>query len=486
MTTAQTIPQQTSTEVGKQDLSASPEPSNENYDDFDNDPPRVNKRIPKAVAIAGKPFSIVVEKDVFYDEQDKEDLELSFLDKHEQPMPSSSWIRYDKEKREIYGLPLERDVSKYAFKLRAADKSGDYVDENIEITVQQHKGYRSVNHEIYILVKLEKTFESSIDWEIRLLRGIVEAVEDKSMGNVVVREVRQHKYESNMFTFVFTNDTLPKDKCPKEELDKLMQKMTKQALNAAMTREITVRNVEKELIGSCLAPPKPVIPTNTMNYPPTVLNAVDRVKAFTGQLLVFEVPKDTFHDPEDQTDLKLSLLDEERLKLSPNHWLQFDSKNREFYGVPTLQDKSEQNYVLVAEDRSGLTTNDALVVEVDHSNFKRDLSAVFEYQLDIAVDQFQNAATKRKFIECVAKVFGDATTDNIVIKMVKKLQYAGTTSVLVQNTTLSLANHRECPNGEIDRLRNTLLRQDRSVKDEIKEEFKADFPVLKITVSPTG
>lgn len=461
----------------------------DDYEDAENTPPRIDKRIPKAVATAGKPFSIKVEENVFYDAEDKTNLDLELLDKNGQSISATTWIRFDKEKREIYGLPLESDVSRYEFKLRATDSAGDYVDENVDITVQQHKSFRNANHEIYIQVKLEKNYESPVDWEIRLVRGIVEALGDDSLGSVVVREIRPNKYESNMFTFVYTNDTLPKETCPKNELDDLMNRLTKQSLNSAMTREITVRNVEKDLVGTCQEriPQKTnVSPTNTKNYPPTVRNPVDRVKAYTGQLLVFEVPKDTFYDPEDFTELKLTLLYEDRSKLEPNHWLQFDAKNREFYGVPTIQEKSQQGYILVAEDKNGLTTNDALVVEVNHGSFKRDLSATFEYQLDIAIDQFQNAATKRKFIETVAKVFGDSSTGHILIKMVKKLQYAGRTAVIVQNSTLNHANFRECPNGEIEKLRSVLLRQDRSVRDEVKEEFKADFPVVKITVAPTG
>jgi dystroglycan 1 len=453
-----------------------------------NKKPQIDKRIPKAVAVAGKPFSIVVDKDVFSDEEDKTNLELFLLDKNSQPIPSNSWIRFDKEKREIYGLPLESDVSRYEFKLRAADSGGEHVEENIDITVQQHKGFRSVNHEIYILVKLEKNYESAVDWEIRLLQGIVEAVGDQSLASMVVREVRPHKYEANMYTFVFTNETLPKDKCPKAELDALMQRMTKQALNKEMSREITVRNVEKDLIGPCKeqTPTKHVISTNTKNFPPTVRNPVDRVVAHVGQLLVFEVPKDTFYDPEDQTDLKLSLVNEDRSDLSPENWLQFDSKNREFYGVPMHDTKKQQNYVLVAKDKNQLSTNDALVVEVDHSNYNRELSASFKFQLDIAVREFQNAAVKRKFIETIQKIFGDLTTENIIIKVSSKVQYAGRTAVVVQNTTLNHSNFPKCPNEEIEKLRRVLLRHDNSIKDEIKEEFKADFPVTHISVTPSG
>lgn len=456
------------------------------YDDA-NIPPRVDRRMQKNAVTAGKAFVIKVEENVFYDEEDKTNLSLELLDKNKQPIPSTSWIRFNSLKREIYGLPLESDVSQYEFKLRATDSFGDSVEENVDIIVQQHKSYRSANHEIYIQVKLEKNYESPVDWEIRLVRGIIEALDDGSTGSVVVREVRPNKYESNMFTFVYTNDTLPKDHCPKNELDDLMARLTKPLLNDAMKREITVRNVEKDLIGSCQerTPPKThVVPTNTKNFPPTVRNPVDQVRAFVGQLLVYEVPKDTFYDPEDFTDLKLTLLNGDRSKLDPNHWLQFDAKNREFYGVPGPHDKSQQ-YILVAEDKNGLTTNDALMVEVNHGTFKRDHSAAFEYQLDIGHDQFNVASTKRKFIEGVARVFEDSDTSHILFKMAKKLQYAGRTSVVLQNRTLYREN-RECPSAEVERLRSVLLRQDRSVRDEVKDTIGNDFNVLKITVAPTG
>jgi neurexin len=469
-------------------LSVSSEaPVDADYDDVVNNRPRVDKRIPKIAVTAGKPFTVKIEQNVFYDEEDKTNLKLEFLDKNRQPMPTNSWIRFDPVKREIYGLPLESDVSQYEFKLQATDSGSESVDEKVDVTVQQFKGYRRSNHQIYIQVKLEKNFESPIDWQIRLVRGIVEALDDDNIGSIVVREIRPNKYESNMFTFVFSNESLPQDHCPKDELEALMTRLTKNALNDAMRREITVRNVEKDLIGSCHVERPPItniVPSNTKNFPPTVRNPVDQVKAYVGQLLVYEVPRDTFYDPEDFTDLKLTLLNEDRTKLEPNHWLQFDAKNREFYGVPTIHDKNQQ-YILVAEDKNGLTANDALMVEVNHGVFKRDYSASFEYQLDIPIDQFQNAAMKRKFIEGIARVFNEPDTTNILLKFSKKLQYAGRTAVVVHNKTLYREN-KECPSAEVEKLREILLRKDRSVRDQVKETIGNDFNVLKITVAPTG
>ncbi|XP_070501188.1 uncharacterized protein Dg isoform X2 [Chironomus tepperi] len=460
-----------------------PDPTD--YDYLENQKPYVAKRLNRLVATSGKTFTHKIEG-VFNDHEDGTNLSIELLDKNNGTLSSNSWIRFNPKTQELYGLPLENDVSKHEFKLRATDSGNEHVDEIVEITVHQHKTLRSVNHEIYIQVTIEKDYESIVDWEIRLIRGIIEALDDKSVESIFVRDVKPNKHNKTLYTFVYSNDTLPKDTCPKAELDKLMLRLTKRALSDVLQPEITVRNVERDLINSCAevnTPRPPPSPPNTKNFPPTVRNAIDKISATVGQLLVFVVPKDTFYDPEDLTELKLTLLNEDRSAIDPSNWLQFDAKNQEFYGVPGVHDKTQQ-YVLVAEDKNGLTTNDALVVDVHNTHSKRDYSAAFEYQLEIGMEQFQNPSMKRKFIERLQQFFHDSTTDSIVIKSVKKLQYLGRTAVVVQNTTLHHSS--VCPSQDILALRNRLVRQDGSVKATVKEAIGNEFNVQKITVSPTG
>lgn len=142
----------------------------------------------KLQATAGKAFSHKIDEAIFDDAEDGKELKLELLDRQGQSLPSNSWIRFNADKQEIYGLPLEKDVSRHEFKLRATDSGGEYADEDVDVTVQQHKSYRSVNHEIYIQITLEKSYESIVDWEIRLMQGIVEALEDDSIGAIVVRD----------------------------------------------------------------------------------------------------------------------------------------------------------------------------------------------------------------------------------------------------------------------------------------------------------
>lgn len=160
--------------------------------------------------------------------------------------------------------------------------------------MQQHKSHRSVNHEIVIGVKLLSNFASNIDWEMRLIKGIVDILGDAS--SVLVRDIRPGIQDPSSATFIYTNESLPKDKCPEEKLNELLQKLTVVELNNAVQPEISIKSITGKPIGTCSKPetikptePKPT-PHLMKNYPPMPRNQVDRVNASIGQLLVFKVP----------------------------------------------------------------------------------------------------------------------------------------------------------------------------------------------------
>lgn len=124
----------------------------------------------------------------------------------------------------MYDLrPLEDAVSKWQFKLRATDNGNESVYEMLDISVQQHKAHRSVNHEIAIGVKLIDRFPSNVDWENHLIKGLVQVLGDSSLSSVLVRNIQHGIQDVNSATFIYTNESLPKDKCPEEKLDELFK-----------------------------------------------------------------------------------------------------------------------------------------------------------------------------------------------------------------------------------------------------------------------
>lgn len=190
--------------------------------------------------------------------------------------------------------PLEDAVSKWQFKLRATDSGNESVVEALDISVQQHKSYRSVNHEIIIGVNLLSEFASNVDWEMRLIKGIVDILGDTA--SVLVRDIRHAIQNPNSAFFVYTNESLPKETCPETQLNDILARLTTTTLNAAVSPQMSIKSIEGKTIGTCSKPEtvKPTVPkptTHTMkNYPPIARNQVDRVNATMNQLLVFKVP----------------------------------------------------------------------------------------------------------------------------------------------------------------------------------------------------
>lgn len=376
-------------------------------------------------------------------------------------------------------------MSRWRYVLRATDSGNESVTEDLDISVQQHKGHRSVNHEIEIQVKLNEKFEHNIDWQLKLVDAITRVLGDPTNQDVVVREIRLHPSDVNAWTFVYTNESLPKDPCPELDAEELVEKLHVDDLNRVLGSDITVKSVKEQLVGNCKKTlPKVKVSTfaPSKNFPPVLRNQVDRVNATVGQLLVYRVPTDTFYDPEDENDLKLSLLSMDRTKLDPHFWLQFDSRNREFYGIPKPGDFGQREYLLVAEDREGLTATDALVVVVNHSQ-KRDYGVLFDFNLGISYEAFNRSGIQRRFIEHIAKVFDDASTNHILVRQIRRLPQTHNVAITFYNTTLH--RHHRCPTAEIEELRGILLHPDSSIRDRVKDTL-GEFHLQNVNLHPIG
>lgn len=433
---------------------------------------------------AGKPFTLKIPSTIFYDQEDKI-LHLELLDKHNDPLKSSSWVQFDTEKQEIYGLPLDELVSKWTYHLRATDSGGKSVTESIELIVQQHKAQRSENHEIKIGLTLNNNYRTNVDWQIRLIRAIAEVLNEKSTSNIVVRKIHTGIQNPNDHTFIYSNETLPKVGCPEDQLDEILKVLTVSALSKSLIQEMTIKSIHKELFGVCEKIIQSVTETHVppkTNIPPMSRNAVDSVEAVSGQLLVFKVPSDTFFDTED-SHLKLSLLTADRTQIDSRNWLQFDSKNDEFYGIPKPHDIGQREYLLVAEDSGGLTANDALLVIVRPPTPKTDYSIAFELTLKMHIDSF-NALQQRLLVEQILKIFNDSVTSHIQIRPIRHSQNQNITVFSFFNTTLYKYQHR-CPDDEIETIKNIWVSSDGSFRRRVTEHL-ADFNVTNISFIPYG
>lgn len=314
-----------------------------------------------------------------------------------------------------------------------------------------------------------------------IFTGIAETLSETSTSNIVVREVRPSQVDVNVATFVYSNESLPKDPCPEKQLAEVVKKLDVKEFSYALAPEIAVQSVTGELIGRCK---KPATETNVSpkNFKPFARNEVDYVNATAGHLLVYRVPTDTFFDPESQ-ELKLSLLTADREPLDPKHWLQFDSKNQEFYGVPKKMDVGKQEYLLVAEDPGGLTGTDALIVVVDPPP-RRDYAAVIEFTLGIPYADFNNSKSQKRFVERLARFFNDPNTDWIEINTIWSGPHR-TTIVNLYNSSLYKVN-KWCPDEDMETIQNTLMFSDGSMRDKVRDAISSEFNVVNVSMTRLG
>lgn len=173
--------------------------------------------------------------------------------------------------------------------------------ETLDITVQHYKSFRSANHEIRTHVDLLNKFETPLNWQSRLLQSIADVSGDGSFDNIIVREIKMRDNQNaKKYYFVYSNETLPKDKCPDAELKQLIAKTNMDRLNGLLKGDIKIEKIEGNLIGQCAKSPEPTKHTvphigTKKNFAPVPRNQVDRVNAVALQLLVFKVPQVSKH-----------------------------------------------------------------------------------------------------------------------------------------------------------------------------------------------
>ncbi|XP_053985711.1 dystroglycan 1-like isoform X2 [Hylaeus volcanicus] len=460
-----------------------------------NSPPRQDRRLKKIPVTAGKPLSYVIPSDTFSDFEDGDTRRLRLnLYLQGAPLKMTHWLQFNRNTQEVYGLPLENDISTWTYELVAADSEGLNVTDRLDIHVQQHKLSRSVNHEFSIYLRIDKRteFPTDVDWELRVIRSIAEVYGDTDTRHITVRSV---DIEHGQAIFTWTNDSLPRSsECPKEYIDNLLNVLIDKngdpsfALRNVLQPEIAVKRVVYQGIGQCEdtsrpEPPKVSTQEPKSNISPVPRNQVDLVNATVGQLLVFKVPEDTFYDVEDGSarNMRMSLLTIDRTPIPDHEWLQFDNKNQEFYGVPMRSDVGRKEYQLVVTDKDGASTTDGLVVVVHPAPLMHH-TVEFSMTLDIPYESFAHSALqKRNFVEKLRDLYQDKDTSAISLHSISN----GSTVIAWHNRTLPTSY---CAHEEVTRLRSVLVNDNdrRSVTDEVLEIMGQKFPVKQITVIPMG
>lgn len=457
-------------------LPALEEPTPSSYNPK-NLPPVINHRLQKIAVTAGKVLRHKIPSDTFSDTEDGDTKKLKLkLRMSGSEIPPDYWIQLDEKSQEIYALPLEDHISKWTFDLIAYDSGGLMVEDNIEVRVQDHKGRRAVNHAITMEL-LSVPSGISLDWELELLDAIRKKLNDQDASNITVLDVSTYP----PYNFTWTNDSLPRNECPLNEINHLYKILTNDdgLKNTEVFPGLSIGNIS--YIGKGLCESKPPDVSSKNNSAPIARNPVDYLNATVGQLLVFTVPSDSFFDHQDGNarNLNLTLEMKDGKPIPDNNWLQFDTKNQEFYGIPMPSDAGQREYLLICQDKGGLVARDGLVVIV-HPAPRVMYNVEFSMKLDLNYKKFtESPSLQRSFVEKLARLFGDSDTSAIVLSGFSP----GSTIITWHNKTLPT---NICPDNKIKQLRQIILGDDERLTSNVARVMGEEFPVQSARLTPAG
>jgi len=468
-----------------------------------NHEPFINSRLDKVPLTAGKSSRIIIPANTFQDLEDGDtrDLRLRIVDRDTGvPINDLGWAHFKTENQEIISLPLEDNIGVYNFRVVATDSGGESQHDTLVIAVRQLAISRTFHHEFQANFAMisKSQWQHSIDWKFELLENIVSYFGDSDPGKITVLEMAETT--PGHIRFRWTNDSLPRQSCPKEEVTRLFHKMSRDErpspeFKTAVRNHFRVKDINLKFKGLCSVrkgqDTSVTIPrmsggnfhhTGYDNSMPQIRNPVDKLNVTAGELLQYQVPHDMCWDKENggTRDLNLQLLTLTRLEVDSDNWLQFDTKNQEFVGVPLENDVGREEYQLVCSDSEGYSAIDGIEVSTLSRPFFEKFNVLFVFVFNDTLDDGPRLARSRvKLMKKIAKIFRDPDTSHIVLSKVDPVSY----EVAWYNKSLS---SRDCPVEEIMETKNFLLHKDVTVRHRVVQAFEPQFHLADIKMLMLG
>ncbi|CAN7988092.1 unnamed protein product [Ixodes hexagonus] len=447
-----------------------------------NTKPVLNKRLQKLVVTAGKVWTFPIPVDAFHDREqgDTRELKLMFVTSAGTAIEPRSWIQFDAEKQMLSALPLDDNIGKYQFRLEAMDNEGETVHDVIDINVWQHPSARAVHHKFQVTLKPKNwEYANSIDWQVKTVRQLARFFGDHNTSQITVQNV-----SSEPVTLTWTNDSLPKHPCPRDQLTALYNRMADASGSpvAAFKKalgNLKVQKVSVEFLGVCSLAASASTPL--YNQAPTKRNPIGQINATVGEILRFIIPDDTFYDFEDGTTryLTLSFLSMDGLQLPLSSWVQFNPRTQELYGLPFDGDVRRHEFQLVAQDSSGVSVEDVFVVLVQPRAQKK-WAVEFSLHLDEDFEAFNRNISRKVLVAWrLAGLYGDPDPRYVTVNTIS----SGSVVYAWTNNTLP---YEPCPTETIRQLMGRLVHDNRTLTQRLVDAMRPDFRILKADTMPLG
>ena len=252
---------------------------------------------------------IIIPANTFQDLEDGDtrDLRLSIIDRESGvSINSMDWVMFKEDTQEILALPLEDNVGIYNFRVIATDSGGESQADTLVTAVRQYQVSRTFHHEFHASLLIVDTaqWRHPIEWKFSLLDSLVSFFGDNDPGRITILEMAETS--AGHVKLRWTNDSLPRQSCPKDAIISLYSRMTtnerpSQLFRSAFRGQFRVKDVSLEYRGLCsvrhtvpAVTQPPLVPGGHSNVGydnsmPQIRNPVDRLNVTAGELLQFQV-----------------------------------------------------------------------------------------------------------------------------------------------------------------------------------------------------
>ncbi|XP_076864150.1 dystroglycan 1 [Brachyhypopomus gauderio] len=216
--------------------------------------PELRNPIDQVKAYIGTYFEVKIPSDTFFDKEDgtTDKLRLT-LRKNNEVVGEDSWIQFNSTSQLLYGLPDWHHEGKHEYFMQASDKGGLYTTDAFEVRVSRFGN--NVKPPVLFAARFHgepRLITNDIHKKILFIKKLAMSFGDRNSSSITLKNITK-----GSIVVEWTNNSLPQDPCPKEQIQVLSQKISDgegkplAAFNNIMDPDFKPINITVKGTGSC-------------------------------------------------------------------------------------------------------------------------------------------------------------------------------------------------------------------------------------------
>ena len=128
-----------------------------------------------------------------------------------------AWATFQPGTQEILALPTEENIDTYNLQVMPTGSGGVSTENMLVVDVWRHHLSRTFHHEFTASLAMVEhdSWQHAMDWKLSALQSLVSFCGNPDPGHITV--IKLAEASPSQVRFRWTNDSLPRQSCPKED-----------------------------------------------------------------------------------------------------------------------------------------------------------------------------------------------------------------------------------------------------------------------------